>query len=213
MAWVTAGRRTGSGPYVVCSLSGLNPDAAWTEWVDSVDTNEVPRNLRLLMAVRHLTDQLWIDESSLAPFLQTSRQEASGLLGPSRRTHDGRSTHTGSGCGDSVGQHARVLPHIDCDQLAGGGLSQARSGASPTAPGRSRPKLRAASRQDQHHRTRLNRRCRPVQRGHASQGTGIRRCAHPLVSHPCWTRVPLHLGRSVPINLCQPLPSPAEHNS
>lgn len=49
---------------------------AWTEWVDSVDTNEVPRNLRLLMAVRHLTDQLWIDEGSLAPFLQTSRQEA-----------------------------------------------------------------------------------------------------------------------------------------
>ena len=98
---------------------------AWTEWVDSVDTNEVPRNLRLLMAVRHLTDQLWIDESSLAPFLQTSRQEASGLLGPSRRTHDGRSTHNGSSCRNSVGQHARVSPHIDCDQLAGGGLSQA----------------------------------------------------------------------------------------
>ena len=60
-------------PYPV---STLNPDVAWTEWVDSVDTNEVPRNLRLLMAVRHLTDQLWIDEGSLAPFLQTSRQEA-----------------------------------------------------------------------------------------------------------------------------------------
>ena len=70
----------------------------------------------------------------------------------------------------------------------------------------------AASRQDQHHRTRLNRRCRPVQCGHASKGSGIRRGAHPLVSHPCRTRVPLRLGRRVPINLCQPPSSPAEHS-
>ncbi|WP_296137384.1 ATP-binding protein [uncultured Tessaracoccus sp.] len=77
------------GPYVVATLSGINPDHAWMAWLDGLGMPELLRNLRVLMAMRLVTDRLWVDEQVLAPYLQVSVEEAQEVLELLRRQRVG----------------------------------------------------------------------------------------------------------------------------
>ncbi len=68
------------GPHVVTTLTGATPDEAWMDWLAAFDHVEIPRNLRLLMAVRLLVDQLWLDEQALAPVIQLPVDEARDVI-------------------------------------------------------------------------------------------------------------------------------------
>lgn len=68
------------GPYVVATLTGANPDVAWMAWLDRLDGPSVARDLRKLMALRLLVDERWLDENTLAPFIQLPVQEARDVI-------------------------------------------------------------------------------------------------------------------------------------
>lgn len=74
------------GPYVVTTLSGVDPDVAWTSWLTGMDVPELMQNLRTLMIMRFLTDHLWIDEDILAPYLQVPVEEVHETLELLRQT-------------------------------------------------------------------------------------------------------------------------------
>ncbi|MBS5745621.1 ATP-binding protein [Cutibacterium avidum] len=74
------------GPYVVTTLSGVDPDVAWTSWLTGMDVPELMQNLRTLMVMRFLTDHLWIDEDILAPYLQVPVEEVHETLELLRQT-------------------------------------------------------------------------------------------------------------------------------
>lgn len=68
------------GPHVVTTLTGASPDGAWMDWLASFDHVDVARHLRMLMAVRLLVDELWLDEAALAPVIQLPVEEARDVI-------------------------------------------------------------------------------------------------------------------------------------
>lgn len=56
-------------------LAGERPDTGWVEWLGTIDPDP-RRDLRVLMALHHLTAQRWTDPEVLAPILQVSVEES-----------------------------------------------------------------------------------------------------------------------------------------
>lgn len=68
------------GPYVRVSLVGDAADEAWMGWLADVVPVELVEDLNVLLVLRQLVDQGWVDVASSAPILQLNRAETSGAL-------------------------------------------------------------------------------------------------------------------------------------
>lgn len=56
-------------------LAGERPDPGWIQWISEIEPDP-RRDLRVLMALHHLSTQLWTDPADLAPVLQLTIEEA-----------------------------------------------------------------------------------------------------------------------------------------
>src|SRR5699024_5777469 len=56
-------------------LAGERPDSGWIQWISEIEPDP-RRDLRVLMALHHLSVQLWTDPVDLAPVLQLTIEEA-----------------------------------------------------------------------------------------------------------------------------------------
>jgi ATP-dependent DNA helicase RecG len=65
-----------SGPQVVTVLIGNNPDLAWRTWLRMMSTSSVRDDLQMLMSVAYIVSNGWLDENTLAPYLQVDVSEA-----------------------------------------------------------------------------------------------------------------------------------------
>src|SRR5699024_244120 len=69
----TAGAST--DPPAVRTVRPERPDSGWIQWISEIEPDP-RRDLRVLMALRHLSVQLWSDPVDLAPVLQLTIEEA-----------------------------------------------------------------------------------------------------------------------------------------
>lgn len=68
------------GPFVRVSLVGDAADAAWIEWLASIDPPDLVEDLNALLLLRHLVDEGWVDVRTAAPILQLNRAETQGAI-------------------------------------------------------------------------------------------------------------------------------------
>jgi ATP-dependent DNA helicase RecG len=69
------------GPYVRTALVGDAADAAWINWLDSIEPDDTSDDVNALLLLRHLVDEGWIDVIRATPLLQLDRRETQGALG------------------------------------------------------------------------------------------------------------------------------------
>ncbi len=69
-----------SGPFVRVSLVGDTADAAWIDWLASIEPPALIEDLNTLMLLRHLIDEGWLDARTAAPVLQLNGAETEGSI-------------------------------------------------------------------------------------------------------------------------------------
>lgn len=71
------------GPFVRVSLVGDAADVAWIDWLASITPEGAAGDLNVLLILRRLVDEGWVDVATAAPVLQLNAAETEGAL---RRT-------------------------------------------------------------------------------------------------------------------------------
>src|SRR5699024_7857142 len=153
----TAGAST--DPPAVRTVRPERPDSGWIQWISEIEPDP-RRDLRVLMALRHLSVQLWSDPVDLAPVLQLTIEEArravQQLLDHHLRGHP--LIHEIEGV-----PSAAPMPSVAVDSAALEALATLRrggwSGGPAPEPRAGCALVRAFTRTDQHHGTGKHRRC------------------------------------------------------
>lgn len=68
------------GPFVRVSLVGDAADLAWMMWLASVGPNDLTDDLNVLLLLRRLVDEAWVDVETAGPILQLNQAETDGAI-------------------------------------------------------------------------------------------------------------------------------------